>query len=299
MASQVIVIGAAGIDTNIYLHGRDVDFAVESNFSENIDYVGQAGGYSARGYAQLGYAAAFIGYIGNDANGTFIQDEFKKDGIDSLFFTDPAGTQRSVNLMYADGRRKNFYDGKSSMSSMPDIERCRDRIKHAKLCHFSIVNWSRTLLRVAREEGCIIASDLQDVADPDDIYRRDYIEQSDVIFFSAANHADPEPLMRKFMTGNKLVICGMGKQGCALGAEGNIRYFPALNIDAPVIDTNGAGDGLAVGFLSSYFLENHSLLESITRGQMVARYTCALKASTSALITRRQLDEYCLHFLSV
>ena len=42
--------------------------------------------------------------------------------------------------------------------------------------------------------------------------------------------------------------------------------------DLPVIDTNGAGDGLAVGFLVSHVLEGRSLEESILRGQLTARH---------------------------
>jgi sugar/nucleoside kinase (ribokinase family) len=45
----------------------------------------------------------------------------------------------------------------------------------------------------------------------------------------------------------------------------------------PVIDTNGAGDSLAVGFLSSYVLNNDALRDAILRGQIAARYMCTQK----------------------
>ena len=66
---DVAVVGNVGIDTNIYLYGNDIDFNVEANFSENLDYVGQAGGYTSRGYARLGKRTAFIGYVGDDYAG--------------------------------------------------------------------------------------------------------------------------------------------------------------------------------------------------------------------------------------
>ena len=43
---EVVVIGNAGVDSNVTLAGDAVDFTVESNFTQNVDYVGQAGGYS-------------------------------------------------------------------------------------------------------------------------------------------------------------------------------------------------------------------------------------------------------------
>jgi len=39
---DVVVIGNVGIDSNIYLNSDEINFQIESNFTENIDYVGQA-----------------------------------------------------------------------------------------------------------------------------------------------------------------------------------------------------------------------------------------------------------------
>jgi sugar/nucleoside kinase (ribokinase family) len=63
-------------------------------------------------------------------------------------------------------------------------------------------------------------------------------------------------------------------------------------MESPVIDTNGAGDGLAVGFLSSFVLDGYTLHDSILRGQIVARYSCSQKASSSKLITASKLNHY-------
>jgi len=133
---DVAVIGNVGIDTNIYFKGSAIDFSIEANFTENLDYVGQAGGYTSRGYAQLGYKTAFIGYLGDDFNGKFIRAQFAKDSINTdAVFTDPRGTSRSINFMYPDGKRKNFYDGKRHMDLAPDIEICKS-ILHQMDCSF-------------------------------------------------------------------------------------------------------------------------------------------------------------------
>lgn len=292
---DVVVVGNVGIDTNVYLYGADIDFSVEANFTENIDYVGQAGGYTSRGYSQLGYRTAFIGAVGDDHNGRFIRDEFARDGIDTTaVFTDPAGTSRSVNIMYRDGRRKNFYDGKSHMTLQPDWELCRSVLSGARLAHFHLPNWARHLLPVARELGLTIACDIQDVVSLDDPYRQDFIHYADVLFLSAANHPDPTPLIQRLISQKpeQVVVVGMGAQGCAVGADGQIQFFPPVQLAEPVIDTNGAGDGLAVGFLSGYLLAGMNIEEAILRGQIVARYTCTLKADSSRLITAAQLEHY-------
>ncbi len=292
---DVAVVGNVGIDTNVYFDGADVDFSREANFTENLDYVGQAGGYASRGYAQLGKRTAFIGYVGDDFSGRFIREEFARDGVDmTALFLDPAGTSRSVNFMYRDGRRKNFYDGKSHMRLQPDRDVCRSVLADSRLAHFNIPNWARTLLPIAKELALTIACDLQDVVTLRDGYREDFIDYADIVFFSAANQSDPKPLMEELLQWKPalIVVSGLGAQGCALGTRAGLRYFSPAPMNTPVIDTNGAGDGLAVGFLSSYVLEGYSLEDSIRRGQIAARYTCAQKASSSQLISSEIMQRY-------
>ncbi|MGC4000632.1 MAG: carbohydrate kinase family protein [Anaeromyxobacter sp.] len=290
---DVVVVGNVGIDTNVYFHGRDIDWSVEANFTRNLDNVGQAGGYTSRGYAQLGKRTAFIGYVGDDPMGRWVKDELARDGVDlSATFVDPAGTSRSVNLMYQDGRRKNFYDGGGHMQLEPDLDRCRAVLARARLAHFHLPNWARRLLPVARALGVRIAADLQDVVHWPDPYRQDFVDQADILFFSAANHPDPSPLIRDVLRHRPelVVVSGMGARGCALGTRDGIRLFEPVRSETPVVDTNGAGDGLAVGFLASHVLDGYDLEDAVRRGQITARHTCGIKASTSALITPAQLE---------
>lgn len=291
---DILVIGATGVDTNVYLNGREIDFTVEANFTENIDYVGQAGGYASRGFARLGKRVGLIDYVGDDYCGRLIRDELSADGIDlEGLFIDPSGTRRSVNFMSSDGRRKNFYDGKGAMQIRPDTEACRHLLARAPLAHFNIVNWCRYLLPAAKELGLRISCDIQDVVSIDDPYRKEFVEYADVLFFSAVNQTDPEAAMKRFhdVAGGRIVIASRGKDGCGVCTSAGIQFFEPFSFDQPVIDTNGAGDALAVGFLSSYFMDGFSLADSILRGQIAARYTCTVKGSSSLLITRAQLED--------
>lgn len=292
---EVVVIGNIGIDTNVFSHSGVIDFSVESNFTENLDYIGQAGGYTSRGYAQLGRRTAFIGHVGDDANGHFIRATLARDGIETTaLFTDPAGTARSINFMGRDGRRKNFYDGKGHMSLEPDLNACRQALTGARLAHCHLPNWARRLLPLARELGLTIACDIQDVVKLDDPYRQDFIQAADILFFSAANHPDPTPLIDACLRRRRdqIIIVGRGAHGCALGTQDGIEFFPPVTLDLPLVDTNGAGDGLAVGFLSSFVLDGYPIRAAIRRGQITARYTCSLKATTDRLISADQLDAY-------
>jgi sugar/nucleoside kinase (ribokinase family) len=143
-----------------------------------------------------------------------------------------------------------------------------------------------------------IACDIQDTVTAGDAYRQDFIAYADILFFSAVNQADPTALIETFLAArsgqsrpDRIVISGMGARGCAVGSRQGVEFFPPVEMDTPVIDTNGAGDSLAVGFLTSFVLDGYSLHDSVLRGQIAARHTCTLKASSSHLITRAQLDQ--------
>jgi acarbose 7IV-phosphotransferase len=55
------------------------------------------------------------------------------------------------------------------------------------------------------------------------------------------------------------------------------------------VNTNGAGDALAVGFLTSHVLEGRTPVDSIRRGQIAARHACTLRGTSTGLITSGEL----------
>lgn len=297
MADQpfdVVVIGAVGMDTNVYLPRENLNFEVEATFCANRDCVGQAGGYSCRQFAALGHRTAFIGAVGDDHPGRLIREVLSREGIDLTgLFIDPEGTKRSINLVHSDGRRNNFYDGRGAMTIEPDLEHCRAILRGARLAHFNIVNWSRFLLPIARELGVTISTDLQDVVEIDDAYRRDYVEQSDLLFFSCVNFDDPRPFIDHFfeVSPAEIIITGLGARGCAVATREGVEIFDPVEMNEPVVDTNGAGDCLAVGFLSSHVLGDHSLAESARRGQICARHMCTQRSEGTRFLTRGELDK--------
>ncbi len=296
---DIAVVGAIGIDTNIYLPGREIDFKVEANFTRNLDMVGQSGAYCAQGYARLGKKTVLIDTVGEDYHGEYIRQTLQQQGVDLQgLMIDTTGTRRSINIMYPDGRRKNFYDGRGHLTFQPDMKRMVNILKQCRAAHFSVLNWARYLLKPARDLKIPIACDLQDLTDINDPYRRDFIEAADILFFSGANFPDMKPVLKTLLhfKPDLLALIGLGARGCALVNQRKITWFPPFEPPFPVIDTNGAGDGLAVGFITSYWMDGYSIEDSARRGQISARYTCGLQGETARLIDTQTLDQFFNHY---
>ncbi len=185
---DVVVVGAIGVDTNVLLPDS-APSDTDAVFVSVADVVGQAGGFSARGFAALGRRTAFAGNVGADHLGVMVQDALAADGVvtSALSSDDPAGTARSVNLVPPDGSRRAYYDGRGAGSFVPDLDAAAAVIGRTRLAVVHLPNWTRRLLPVARASGTTVAVDLQDVRDIDDPYRADFIAAADLIFASAAD----------------------------------------------------------------------------------------------------------------
>lgn len=306
MVFDVVVVGAAGVDTLVYLPEGEPDFSRDSTMVHTVDTVGQAGAFSARGFARLGWRTGFVGAFGADWAAHLVRTAFAADGVTvAAEVLDPAGTARSVNLMTSDGRRRAFYDGRGHAEvPVPEVG---EVFRGARLAMFHLSDWCRKLLAPARAASCTIAVDLQDLDDVADPYRRDFIEAADVVFFSAAHIADPRQTARDLLAkGPRLAVAGLGAAGALLawrepdGAIVELVLSPAPVLDLPIVDTNGAGDGLAVGTLHELLLTSattggflrdtttEDLSSAVLSGQCAARWTC-MRRGGDHLITRSDL----------
>ena len=286
---MIAVIGAFGIDTNVF-SGSEV---YESSFSTNIDYPGQAGNYCAHVASSIGLDVTAVAALGDDIAGDWVFNALVERGVNVVRITDPLGTKRSVNLIRSNGTRLSFYDGRGSMDLRPNPQDPQFAyIYSAQFAHLNIVNWSRYFIKPLKEAGIPISVDLQDVTSPGDEYRVDYVKDADVIFFSAVNQSDINEFIKRYRVQNPsaIIIVGKGADGARVVSANEDISLPAVS-GAPIVDTTGAGDSLAMGFLRSYFIDGYSLKDSLLRGQITARHTCTVKSSIEGLISKQELEE--------
>ncbi len=287
----VVVAGGFGIDSYVYALGERV--GAEVTFADVVDAPGQAGGYSARAFAALGFKTHAIAALGDDAHGAWVREELAAFDIALTELRDGLGTHRSVNLMASDGTRRNYFDARGAGRVRVDPETVRSTMAGARLLHCHLDDWCRELLPIAQESGVPISCDLQDAPGPDDPYRADFVAAADILFLSAVNLDDPERAALDLASRrpHRVVVVGSGARGCLLASDGSVRRYPAVELPGrPIVDTNGAGDTLAATFLAGRLLDGLDVAQALWRAQVAARWICARRGDDKVPLSREHLD---------
>jgi sugar/nucleoside kinase (ribokinase family) len=294
-ALAITVVGNPGLDTLVMVGEDEPDLHADGHFVRNIDTVGHAAAFSARGLARLGHRVRILGSVGDDPIGRMVTAVLADDGVDtSLLFQDTAGTARSVNFVFPDGRRSFFYDGGSHMTLIPPEDCVAEALRGADLIVSSLPNWARDVLPRARAAGIPVAVDLQDVRSADDAYRADFVANADHLFASAAHLPDPADAARRWFAAGPAaqVVFGVGARGALLAHRDDgtaPRLAPPPPGDLPVVDTTGCGDSLAVGFLDGLLALGLDPHVALHRGQALARIV-ASQPGNDARFDRAVLD---------
>ena len=295
---RVTVVGNPGLDTLVLVGEDDPDLRADGHFVRNVDTVGHAAAFVARGLARLGHQVRILGAVGADPIGHLVTEVLADDGVDtSLLFTDPAGTPRSVNLVLPDGRRTFFYDGGSHLTLQPPDDLVDRALTDVDLVVSTLANWGRHVVARARALGVPVAVDLQDVRDPHDPYRTDFVSEADLLFASAAHLPDPVSAATGWLAQGPagLVVFGQGANGALLvrrqeGSANLVQHQAPPPVDLPIVDTTGCGDSLAIGFLDGLLALDLPVESALQRGQVLARIVGA-DLGGAAAFDRDSLDD--------
>lgn len=87
--------------------------------------------------------------------------------------------------------------------------------------------------------------------DGENPYHEAFAYAADIVFVSTTALADPETTMRKIVERGRaeVVVATAGAEGAYMLADDEVTHIPAIPPRTPVVDSNGAGDSFAAGFL--------------------------------------------------
>jgi Sugar kinases, ribokinase family len=217
-----------------------------------------------RAMARLGAEVGYIGKIGSDNIGKIYEEETIKAGVNPFFVRADGISGCSTVLISPDGERTMAtYLGPAATLSDEEIP---DAIIQSYDCLYmegyliSDEQLFIPMLRRAKRLGLKVALDLSNfniVNGFKDLLKEVIPEYVDILF-SNESEAEAYTGMTAREAVNVIIkdvdisVVTIGKDGVLVGDNNEVIHNPAL--ESNVIDTTGAGDNFAAGFLYGYSL---------------------------------------------
>jgi len=276
---DLVALGEALIDFTYHSKSKDGNILFEQN----------PGGAPANVVvmaAVLGLSVAFIGKVGADMHGDFLQDVLRTKGVDIKGIVSSADVFTTLAFVSLEGAERKFSfarkPGADTTISVAELD--MDIVNSTKIFHFGSLSLTdepaRTAtihaVKSARTAGTLISYDpnyrpaLWRSQDDAVLRMRSAIGLADIIKISdeemelITGHASPENAAKVLLEqGVQCVVITFGASGAfAATARGMVR-IPAATCNA--VDTTGAGDVFLGSFLHQVIKSGKSLNDHTTQ----------------------------------
>lgn len=218
--------------------------------------------------ALLGARVTLRTLVGSDAASVSIRDHLDVDGLTVVAETTADPSEQHLNLMTAAGERLSIYLELPELESVRHAPATSAALAGCDVAVIDLAEHSRPLLAEARGLGKPVWCDLHDYNGTDE-FHRDFLEAADVLFLNDDAMSDPLPFMGdRVREGTSVVVCTQGAAGATAVTSAGVLHVPAPPVPR-IVDTNGAGDAFAAGFLLAH-LDGADLASSMTAGHRQA-----------------------------
>ena len=261
--SSLLVYGDASVDVSLriqHLPSAGLDAAAHH---PRVTVGGSAANCAATA-ARLGARVDLVARIGDDLFGQVIVDDLLSNGVGTSGIEVAEGPSALVVALIDPRGQRTFISARGPACARIPADLYIPLLDDATLVHVSGYAFqdrgSRStalhLLDQAHRRGVPTSVDpsplLAEHYDPDSDWLRgvDYLfpnaHEATAMTGIASPHGAAEVLRS---LGARAVVVTMGADGCLLNAENGVAHFPAVR-EFPVVDTTGAGDGFAGGFVA-------------------------------------------------
>ncbi len=234
---------------------------------------------TTRALAALGWAASFAGKIGNDSLAGIFRENMGRYGITPLFVTSTTATTQVACLVSPSGKRTfRTYFGAGYEVKAEDLQAeyfNKQRLVHIEGYSLCIPDLPEAAALMAKQAGALLSFDLgsyEIVAQERERIVELIVDGIDILFgnlqgMQMLTGLGAEESCYKFIALGKTVIVTMGAEGCWIGHDKRVEKFPVAPIEP--VDTTGAGDLFAAGFLDG-FLQGKPMAACAAQGALLA-----------------------------
>lgn len=233
--------------------------------------------------SELNVNCGYVGKIGNDMLGKIFREEFERKNIKPHLLSSEKDTGRVIGLVSPDSERTMAtYLGAAADLKPEELNRATFRgYSFLYIEGYLVQNQKliKTAIDLARQERLNIAIDLSSfniVASNLSFLRKLIAEKVDIVFANdeeayAFTGKKPEVAVTEIASMCDTAIVKMGKEGSLIMQAGEL--FKVESIKTNAIDTTGAGDNYAAGFIygltKGFSLEKCGKIASLIAGKVV------------------------------
>ena len=254
---------------------------------------------STAGAASLGKSAAFVGTVGDDADGDMILRDFRAQGVDTSMVKVRPGATSAIAYLWIEEKTGNRSCAwtREGLDELTADEIDPEVIAAAKVLHVDGHNAAGAIAaaKVAREAGVLVNYDAGTHRDGMEelLGLADLMICSEEFILKLTGLQDAEEAVRQVWAKYRPKVCGatMGVRGSMAFDGKDFVRCPAFKVEK-VVDTTGCGDLFHTGFAIRY-LETQDLMECQRFGAAVSAIKCrGLSGRPPSAPTRAEVEDF-------
>ena len=266
--------------------------------------LGGSAGNTIRAMAHLGCDVGYIGKVGRDDTGDFFVQALQNLGIEPFVFRSQSSSGKCLSLISADGERTMLTHLGAA------LELCAEEVTASVFDGYDCLyvegylvqdhTLIESVIRIAKGCGLKVAIDLASynvVAENIDFLRRIVTEYVDIVFanedeakaFSGAD--DPSSALAYISERCALTVVKVGTKGALIQLQGQQPLQVGILRAAKRVDTTGAGDFYAAGFMYG-MTEGLDLRQCGTIGAITAGKVIEVVGTTLADEVWEEINRY-------
>ena len=237
---------------------------------EELDFTTGGGGTnSAVSFSRLGNKTAFLGILGNDNNADIVKDVLKKEKVKDLSVSGKGLTGYSIILDSIEHDRTILaYKGVNNSLSFSQIKLSRLKTRwfyFATMLETSFTTMEKLAKYAEKKKIKTAFNASRYLAEKGQAYLKNILKrlhvlilnkQEAMLLLNKKNASTQELLKSLVKLGPKIAVITDGKNGAYALANNN--FHKVASPDVKVVETTGAGDAFASGFVSG-LIKKHDI----------------------------------------
>ena len=291
---KILVSGLLNTETDVSVRQFPIQYyPIDYNFFGIDTFVGGVAFNIAKALTVLGDKVCLASLIGRDISANLIKNALQELSIDTKYVkANLKRTPNSAVLYDNEGKRQIYCDLKDIQETEYNFD--RSMINDVDLVVACNINFNRSLLRIAKEEGRGIATDVHVLYDVNDEFNSEFMKYADILFLSDENIGEnyKEFIFQLAKTyKNKIIVMGRGAEGTVIYTResDSVKAFPAFKTEN-VVNTVGAGDSLFSAFLH-YYANGYEVYEALRRAQIFASHKITCNGASNGFLTEKEIDK--------